>query len=351
MKTGPALLHGQPLVSICMGVYNAEPYVAKAIKSIVDQEYPCFELLISDNGSRDRSGEICRSFAAKDPRIFYRCNDTNINPLKNSELLLEKSSGEFLVWAADHDLYHPKFLSMLINEFNANDDSVALCYPRTVVIDKNDNVIQLAPDRLDTRGMDVFERFRKVIWGFHWGNMVNGLFRTNAMKKIWKPYEVVGPDHLLIADLSLDGTIAQVDEKLFYRRRNRPSETPQEAKERYINLFSKTAYEALIPYTMLAHEHINLVRGSAIEPTVKSLLYKEIIKCFSNRFNLGDEAVLFLQKCVELVRSDFRELDDGINTVEKITQLLSICLYFSPEYKPGFDRLKELLSQKAACAA
>ena len=57
------------LISVIMPCYNAEEYVAEAINSVINQSYPNVELIIVDDGSSDKSYEICQSFVAeiKDP--------------------------------------------------------------------------------------------------------------------------------------------------------------------------------------------------------------------------------------------------------------------------------------------
>jgi glycosyltransferase involved in cell wall biosynthesis len=59
----------KPLISVVMPVYNAEPYVADAINSILAQTYPHFEFIVIDDGSTDGSAAIVRDFAARDARI------------------------------------------------------------------------------------------------------------------------------------------------------------------------------------------------------------------------------------------------------------------------------------------
>ena len=56
-------------VSIIMPVYKVEEYVGKAIESIQAQTLTDWEFLIVDDGTPDRSGEICDQYAAKDDRI------------------------------------------------------------------------------------------------------------------------------------------------------------------------------------------------------------------------------------------------------------------------------------------
>ncbi len=67
--------NSQPLVSIVITCYNHQDYIAEAIDSIMNQSYPSFELIISDDGSTDKSPDIIRE------RISFYNNDSRIIPL------------------------------------------------------------------------------------------------------------------------------------------------------------------------------------------------------------------------------------------------------------------------------
>ena len=58
-----------PKVSIIVPVYNAEKYLHRCVDSILAQTFTDWELLLIDDGSPDRSGEICDGYAMKDARI------------------------------------------------------------------------------------------------------------------------------------------------------------------------------------------------------------------------------------------------------------------------------------------
>lgn len=64
-------------VSVVMPCYNAEKYIAEAIKSILDQTYPYFKLIIIDDGSTDKSREIIEKYVQRDNRIHLLCNVQN----------------------------------------------------------------------------------------------------------------------------------------------------------------------------------------------------------------------------------------------------------------------------------
>jgi glycosyltransferase involved in cell wall biosynthesis len=63
-----------PAVSVILPAYNCEKYIAKAIESVLHQTFTDFELIIINDGSTDRTGEIIKSFS--DPRILYQFNNT-----------------------------------------------------------------------------------------------------------------------------------------------------------------------------------------------------------------------------------------------------------------------------------
>jgi len=68
----------RPRVSIGLPVYNGERFLAGAIESILAQTFGDFELVISDNASTDGTSEICREYQARDSRVHYLRNETNI---------------------------------------------------------------------------------------------------------------------------------------------------------------------------------------------------------------------------------------------------------------------------------
>lgn len=59
-----------PVVSIIVPIYNVEKYLEKCIHSILNQTYKNLEIILVDDGSPDRCGEICDQYAKKDGRII-----------------------------------------------------------------------------------------------------------------------------------------------------------------------------------------------------------------------------------------------------------------------------------------
>ena len=63
------LIDKNPEISIIVPVYNTEQYISRCIESILNQTFKDFELILIDDGSQDRSGEICDEYAKEDNRI------------------------------------------------------------------------------------------------------------------------------------------------------------------------------------------------------------------------------------------------------------------------------------------
>ena len=321
-----------PLVSIAMTVFNAAPFLVKTLNSILAQDYGDLELIISDNCSDDGTSEICRNYAKIDGRIRYFRNISNMGATRNSYKAIDMCSADFIMHAADHDLYHPTFISRLM-EVLKHDPTVVLAYPRTLYIDEIDNVLDLCPDVIDTRGMQVCQRFSKNIWEFGWMNMIYGVYRSAPFKSVWHAHPTIGADHVIIANLCLLGTIAQINEPLFFRRRNRPDETMQECTIRQLKSISGANLEKLIPWTKLAYEHIKVVTESGLDEYDKDFLCEDIRKCFPARFGdfmRGEVAQLIAES--PIILSNPKALQNLYDYRKaEIARVALMCSFFYPE--------------------
>jgi glycosyltransferase involved in cell wall biosynthesis len=79
-----------PLVSVITPVYNDEPYLEEAVRSVLAQTHEDFEYVICNNHSTDRSGEIARDYAAKDPRIRVVSPPALLPQAKNFNFALQQ---------------------------------------------------------------------------------------------------------------------------------------------------------------------------------------------------------------------------------------------------------------------
>jgi glycosyltransferase involved in cell wall biosynthesis len=131
-----------PHVSVCIPVYNGERFLAETIRSVLDQTYRDFELVILDNASTDRSGEIARSFS--DPRIRIERNSTTLPQGENWNRVVELARGQLVKVVCADDLLHPRCLELQVAPLDA-DPGLALVASRRHMINEEGRV--LAPHR------------------------------------------------------------------------------------------------------------------------------------------------------------------------------------------------------------
>ncbi len=91
----------QPLVSVCMPVWNGQLYVAEAIDSILRQTYGNFELIVQNDQSTDATAAILGRYS--DPRLRVECNTRQLGQVGAVNRAIERASGHFLRFFSHDD--------------------------------------------------------------------------------------------------------------------------------------------------------------------------------------------------------------------------------------------------------
>ena len=199
-----------------MPAFNEVAHIGDAIASLLAQTYKPIELIISDNASTDRTYDIILDYASRDDRIKPFRNVSNLGALRNFEFVRDLARGEYFMWAGAHDRWHPSFISKLLPVLD-RDPNVVLAYPLTILINDADQELGVMSDRIDTRGLGDVDRMQKLLFELGYCNMFYGLIRREAVANI-RLKTILGPDVLVLAELCLRGSIAQLQEPLFYTR-------------------------------------------------------------------------------------------------------------------------------------
>lgn len=110
----------KPKLSICLPTYNGEETVAKTIENILAQSYQNFEIIVNDDCSTDKTGEIVKSF--EDKRIKFFKNEKNLGYGDNLNTFKEKVRGEIMVMMAQDDLMLKDALAKIMSGFSLDDD-------------------------------------------------------------------------------------------------------------------------------------------------------------------------------------------------------------------------------------
>jgi len=114
----------QPLLTVLMPVYNAEKYLAEAMDSILAQTLENFEFLIIDDGSKDRSIDIIRSY--NDPRIRIIQNETNLGISKTLNKGIGLATAELIARMDADDISYPERLKKQFDYFTNHPDCALL---------------------------------------------------------------------------------------------------------------------------------------------------------------------------------------------------------------------------------
>lgn len=103
-----------PLVSVIIPVYNYERFLAEAIESVLSQTYRELEVIVVDDGSTDRSGEVARSFAGKGVSYCHQVH-AGIGPARNKGV--ELARGDFLAFLDADDRWPEEKLERQLRAF------------------------------------------------------------------------------------------------------------------------------------------------------------------------------------------------------------------------------------------
>ena len=114
------------LISVIIPIYNAELYLREALDSIIAQTFQNWEALLIDDGSTDKSSEICAEYAERDSRFKY-IRQNNEGTLFARKTGLENSKGEFIASLDSDDAYCPQFLEKMIAKLKEGNNDFVWC--------------------------------------------------------------------------------------------------------------------------------------------------------------------------------------------------------------------------------
>lgn len=211
--------NSRPSVSIGLPVYNGERYLEQCIDSLLSQTFNRLELIISDNGSTDRTQAICEDFAARDKRIRYYRNKSNLGAAWNFNRVFQLSHGKYFKWAAHDDLCAPTYLAKCI-EVLEKDASVILCHSLHIAIDEHGGLFRTYNPKPILAAPDAYRRFYECICIPHPWVHVFGVMRTDVLNETRLIGSYAGSDNILLGELSLRGRLYEVPECLFYNRKH-----------------------------------------------------------------------------------------------------------------------------------
>ena len=172
------------LISVISPVYNTEKLLPRCLDSILSQTFQDVELILVNDGSRDRSGEICEEYASKDSRIHViHQNNSGVSAARNAALdwVMEHSNSRWIMFVDSDDWVHPLILQTLLELNRKYQVKVSACG----YLETSDGSLSVSPEQLVPELWDAREfYYRQPMLGtVPWGK----LYARDCFQKIRYP--------------------------------------------------------------------------------------------------------------------------------------------------------------------
>jgi glycosyltransferase involved in cell wall biosynthesis len=106
-----------PLVSVCIPVFNSVNYVGETIDSILAQGYPNLEVIVQDNVSTDGTWELLQKLAKEHPQLSIAQNRTNVGMTPNFNIAINRARGDYVMAISSDDKLEPAFMDKCMQTF------------------------------------------------------------------------------------------------------------------------------------------------------------------------------------------------------------------------------------------
>ena len=210
-----------PMISIIVPVYKVEPYLRQCVDSILGQTYRDIEVLLIDDGSSDRCGEICDEYARIDNRIrVFHTENRGVASARQTGLL--EARGEYIGFVDSDDWIEPEmFRTMLSGIENANADIIVCAFWREHFSSRREHRIR---ETVYT-GKDALRALVEgTISNYLWDKLYHRALLQNILFPIGKLYEDIPVMHQIVGKSNRTVLVQQP----LYHYRQRPESITKE---------------------------------------------------------------------------------------------------------------------------
>ena len=234
----------EPLVTIGIPTYNREVLIRRAIESAINQDYLNIEIIISDNNSTDSTLSVCQELCARDARIRYIRQPSNVGATRNFAEVLKQASGEYFMWLGDDDYVDLNYISTTLRALQ-HDPSVALasglaryyCGAKLINTGREFSI----------ESTTWWRRIAEYYWKVSDNGVFYGLMRTAAIRQVTVK-NALGGDWLAIACMAAGGKIVMLNETAVHRELGGASQTLSQAAKS----LGLPRMHAVFPYLSIA---------------------------------------------------------------------------------------------------
>jgi glycosyltransferase involved in cell wall biosynthesis len=196
------------LVSIGVPTYNRASQLQRAIESILAQDYPELELVISDNASADETQRVCEDFSARDLRVRYFRQAHNRGPHDNFVEVLKQAKGEFFMWLGDDDWLDQSYIGRCVQVLRERPDYSLVCgrarYFREGKFAFEGVAVNLPQERASDRVLGFYREVSD-------NGTFHGMMRRGQVSAV-PVRSIVGGDWLYIAGVAFIGKVKTLED-------------------------------------------------------------------------------------------------------------------------------------------
>lgn len=204
------------LVSVMMPAYNAEAFIARAVESVLSQSYAHLELVVVDDGSRDRTAQIVASYADKRVKLVRQANGGEAVARNTA---LDHMSGEFVAFLDSDDEYLSEHLKLCVGYLQSDAERDAVYTDGQYVDPLNRRIQPLSSRRRGPFEGDIFEELVRASDVF--GPPICVVMRRSLIDGSgcgFDPQIVIGPDWDFMTCVSQNARFGYIDAKtVLYR--------------------------------------------------------------------------------------------------------------------------------------
>ena len=263
-----------------MPAYNSAEHIAQAIESLMSQTFGDIEIIVSDNASTDATQEIVQRFVAKDKRVRYVRQETNIGANGNYTFVANAARGEYCKWVSSSDWCAPTFLEKCLQLLDS-DSRAVLAVPRTRLFEGDISNWRDYDGDFEILDDSPTERMIRLASSLRLNNAFNGLVRTASLHRTRMVEPYIGADIVLMGHLAMLGKFLLVDEPLYYRRLETASSTAlQDADGKLKHHYPSSSIRTLFQNTKLNLGWLRVALAAPI-PAARARSCSEL-RCPSN---------------------------------------------------------------------
>jgi len=195
-----------PLVTLGVPVRNGAAMLRAALDSIVAQDYPNIEIIVSDNASDDATPEILAEYAARHPNMRVIRQEKALGAFDNFLFVMRQAKGQFFAWCAHDDTRSKDFVSMLLPAFA--DPQAVLAFGDLYVWDGVREPLLRSDYDFENEGLPRWRRLRMTahMQCYH----IYGLWRLSALRSIRYHPTYWWPDMPIMLAAAADGIFKHV---------------------------------------------------------------------------------------------------------------------------------------------